>query len=97
MKARLGTVLSNMVQMSRGLSQGAPEFPVIFTMIIELVLRDLVKSWKARNLAWTLDDFVLAATCYADAVVLAAATVAAEVAEMIKETRSRVGVREWQT
>ena len=30
----------------RGLPQGAPESPVIFTMIMELVLWDLVKSWK---------------------------------------------------
>ena len=71
-KARLGTVLSSKVQMSRGLSQGAPESPVIFTMIMELVLRDLVKSWKVRNLAWSLDDLVLTAICYADDVVLAA-------------------------
>ena len=37
-KARLGTVLSNKVRMSRGVPQGAPESPVIFTMIVELVL-----------------------------------------------------------
>ena len=64
MKARLGTVLPNEAQMSRGLPQGAPESPVT----------DLVKSWKVRNLAWSLDDFVLAANCY---VFLVAASVAA--------------------
>ena len=71
MKARFGTVLSNKVQLSCGLPQGAPESPVIFTMNMELVLRNLVKSWKARHLAWRLDDFVLAAICHADDVVLA--------------------------
>ena len=30
-------------------------------MTMELVLRDLVKSWITRKLAWRLDDFVLAA------------------------------------
>ena len=66
MKARLGTVLSNKVQMSRGLPQGAPESPVILIMTMELILRDLVYSWQVRNLAWSLDDFVLSAICYAD-------------------------------
>ena len=97
MKARLGTVLSNNVQVSRGLPQGAPESPVIFTLIMELVLRDLVKSWKVRNMAWSLDDFVLAAICCADDVVLVAASVAAaevmvaEVMAKLKEVGLTVG------
>ena len=33
------------------LPQGAPESPVVFTMIMELVLRDLIKSWITRQLA----------------------------------------------
>ena len=45
MKACVGTVTSNKVQMSRGLPQGPLESPIIFTMIMELVLRDLIKSW----------------------------------------------------
>ena len=57
MKARLGTVPSNKV------AQGAPESPVIFAMVMGLVLRVLVKSWKVRHVAWSLDDFVLAAIC----------------------------------
>ena len=59
MKARLGTVLSSKVRMSRGVPQGAPESPVIFIMIMELVLRDLIKSWITQKLAWRLDDFDL--------------------------------------
>ena len=50
---------------------------VIFTMIMELVLQDLIKSWILRKLAWRLDDFTLAAICYADDVVLIAVSVAA--------------------
>ena len=55
-----------------------------------LVLRVLIKSWKFRELAWSPDDFVLAATCYADDVVLVAASVAAAeamVAEVIAKLR----------
>ena len=63
------------IRMSRGLPQGAPESPVIFTMIMELVLRDLIKSWITRKLAWRLDDFALAAMCCADDVVLVAVDV----------------------
>ena len=44
MKGRLGTVPSNDVE-----RQGAPESRVIFTMIMELVLRDLVKIWTVRK------------------------------------------------
>ena len=79
MKARVGTVLSTKVQMSRGVHRGAPESRVIFTMIMELVLGDLIKSWKIRKLAWSLGDFVLAAICCADDVVLVAASVAPSV------------------
>ena len=77
MKALLGTVLSSKVRMRRGLPQGVPESPVIFTMIMELVLQDLIKSWRTLKLGWRLDDFVLPANCYADEVVLVAASVAA--------------------
>ena len=99
MKACLGTVTSNKVQMSRGLPQGAPESPVIFTMIMELVLRDLIKSWISRKLAWRLDDFTLAAICYADDVVLiavsvsAAETMVSEVIEKLIEVGLTVGAQ----
>ena len=99
MKACLGTVTSNKVQMSRGLPQGAPESPVIFTMIMELVLRDLIKSWISRKLAWRLDDFTLAAICYADDVVLiavsvsAAETMVSEVIEKLKDVGLTVGAQ----
>ena len=88
--------------MSRGLPHGAPESKVIFTVIMELVLRDLIKSWKARKLAWSLGDFALAAICYADDVVLVAASVAAaevmvaEVMAKLKEVGLTVGAEETQ-
>ena len=100
---RLGTVSSNKVQMSRGLPPGAPESPVIFTMIMELVLRDLIKSWITRKLAWRRDDFVLAAICYADDVVLIAVSMSAaeimvkEVIEKLKEVGMTVGAQKNNT
>ena len=99
MMARLATVTSNKAQMSRGLPQGAPESPVIFTMIMELVLRDLIKSWISRKLAWRLDNFTLAAICFADDVVLiavsvsAAETMVSEVIEKLKEVGLTVGAQ----
>ena len=88
MKARLGTVLSNNVQMSRGLPPGALESPVIFAKIMELVLRDLIKSWKVRKLTWSLDDYALAAICYADDVVMVT-----EVIAKLKEVGLSVGAQ----
>ena len=75
------------------------ESPVIFTMIMELVLRDLIKSWISRKLAWRLDDFTLAAICYADDVVLiavsvsAAETMVSEVIEKLKDVGLTVGAQ----
>ena len=99
MKARLGTVSSSKVRMSRGLPQGAPESLVIFTMITELVLRDFFKNLITRKLAWRLDDFVLGAICYANDVVLVAASVAAaevmvaEVIAKLKDVSLNVGAQ----
>ena len=99
MKARLGTVSLNNVRMSRGLPQGAPESPVIFTMIMKLVSRDLIKSWITRKLAWRLDDSALAAICYADDVVLVAVSMSAaeimvtEVIAKLKEVGLSVGAQ----
>ena len=67
-----------------------PESLVIFPMFMELVLRDLIKSWISWKLAWRLDHFVLAAICFADHVVLVAASVAAAevmVAEVIAKLK----------
>ena len=90
MRARLGTVMSCKIRMSRRLPQEAPESPVIFTMIMELVLRDLIKSWVSWKLVRSLDDFTLSAICCADDVVLVVASVAAAevmVSEIIAKLR----------
>ena len=62
-------------------------------MIMELVLRDFIKSWITRKLAWRLDDFALAVSCYADDVVLVAVTMSAAeimVTEVIAKLKESV-------
>ena len=54
-------------------------------MIMELLLRDLVRSWNTRNFSWSLDGFVLPAICHADDVVLVAGSVCAA-ETMVEET-----------
>ena len=58
-----------------------------------------MKSWITRKLAWKLDDFALAATCYADDVVLVAVSMSAaeimvsEVIAKLKEVGLSVGAQ----
>ena len=94
-EARLGTaVLSQSPNEQRLASGGAGIFGHL-----QLVLRDPMKSWITRNMAWSLDGFVLAAICYADDVVLVAAPVAAAevivagVTEKLKEVGLSVGAQ----
>ena len=59
----------------------------------------LIKSWISRKLAWRLDDFTLAAICYADDLVLIAVSIDAaesmvyEVIEKLKEIGLTVGAQ----
>ena len=74
-----------MAEMNADCRRVRPESRGTFTMIMELVLRDMVQNRIARNLAWSLDDLVPLAICYANDVVLVA--VSPEAAEvMVKET-----------
>ena len=68
-------------------------------MIMELELRDLIKCWISRKVAWRLDDFTLAAICFADDVVLIAVSVSAAetmVSEAIEKT-ARGWTDGWRT
>ena len=69
-------------------------------MIMELVLRDLIKSWITRKLTWRLDDdHALAAICYAKDVVLVAVSMSAaeimvtEVIAKLKKVGLSVGAQ----
>ena len=92
MKARWETVPPNKVRMSRGLPQAAPESPVIYTMIMELVLRDLIESWITRKLIWKLDDFALAVVLVAVSM-SAAEILVSEVIAKLKEVGLSVGAQ----
>ena len=62
----LGHVEAGAVKMHRGLPQGAPESPLLFVLVIELVLRPLLTRWRASGSGWRLDDFWLPCVCFAD-------------------------------
>ena len=66
----LGHVSSEAVVLRRGLPQGAPESPLIFVLVTELVLRPLLRKWATRGSGWCLDSFSLTAVCFADDIVL---------------------------
>ncbi|CAE8618348.1 unnamed protein product [Polarella glacialis] len=72
--ARLGMVSSDDIPMDRGLPQGAPESPLIFTMIMDMVIRALEPQWREKGYGFSIDRFRLTAVCYADDIVLAASS-----------------------
>ena len=94
MKARLGTVSSSKVRMSSAGISGLLRNDHGIG-----VARFVKKRWIARKLAWRQDDFVLAAICFADDVVLVAASVAAaemmvaEVIAKLKDVGLNVGAQ----
>ena len=57
--------------------QGAPESPLIFTMVADMVLRRLFGRWKARGEGWTIDGVWVCCVCYADDIILIARSAAA--------------------
>ena len=66
----LGHVQAQATSMNRGLPQGAPESPLIFTLVTEYVLRPLLGRWRVRGSGWKLDDFWLPCVCFADDILL---------------------------
>eukprot|EP00969_Alexandrium_andersonii_P354701 15442772-Alexandrium_andersonii.AAC.1 len=76
--------------MDRGLPQGAPESPLIFAMVMEMVIRKLEPRWRAMGRGFGMDGFFLSCVCYADDVVLAATSVEhmeAMIADVVAELR----------
>ena len=66
----LGHVAAPSVGMERGLPQGAPESPLLFVLITELVLRPLLQRWRERGSGWTLSGLHVSAVGYADDIIL---------------------------
>jgi hypothetical protein len=70
--AKLGHASSRKIAMHRGVPQGAPDSPLIFTCVMDEILAGLQASWAARGLGWSMDGFWLPAVGYADDVILLA-------------------------
>ena len=66
----LGGVRTLPIALERGLPQGAPESPLVFVMVTELVLRPLLARWRERGSGWAMDSLWIAAVCYADDIIL---------------------------
>ena len=69
---KLGRETSAPVRLDRGVPQGAPESPVIFTMVVEMVLRRVMDMWRARGAGLMMDGVWNCCVCYADDLVLLA-------------------------
>ena len=83
----LGHVQAAATSMNRGLPQGAPESPLIFTLVTEFILRPLLQKWRATGCCWKLDSFWLACVCYADDILLVASS-KTDLEKMVAEVQS---------
>jgi hypothetical protein len=79
------------VVMNRGLPQGAPESPLLFVLVMEYVLRPLVRKWSQRGSGWTLDSFHLSAICFADDTLLVSSS-KADLETMLEELVAALAV-----
>ena len=76
--------------MDRGLPQGAPESPIIFTLIIDVNICSLADRWRRLGFGFAVDAFRLSTICYADDIILVAhnadhlTQMAAEIVEKLK-------------
>ena len=69
-KISLGHVASANVTLNRGLPQGAPESPLIFVLVTDMVLQTLMRVWKERGSGWSFSGLYISAICYADDIIL---------------------------
>ena len=69
-KISLGHVSTVSIRLNRGLPQGAPESPLIFVIVIDMVLNKLLRTWKARGSGWSFSGLSVSAVCYADDIML---------------------------
>ena len=66
----LGHLKASLLELCRGLPQGAPESPLVFVLVTEFVLRPLLRKWQSNGDGWKLGNFYLSAICYADDILL---------------------------
>eukprot|EP00975_Prorocentrum_lima_P043481 9129227-Prorocentrum_lima.AAC.1 len=48
--------------MHRGLLQGAPESPVLFTLVTDAVFAPLEEEWRRKGWGWGMDGLHIAAS-----------------------------------
>ena len=65
---RLGHVITDPIELHRGLPQGAPESPTLFILVCELVLRPLLLRWQTEGKGWFFCAYWLASLGYADTI-----------------------------
>ena len=53
---KFGREASQPVRLDGGVPQGAPESPVIFIMVVEMMLRKVMPRWQDRGAGWKLDE-----------------------------------------
>ena len=63
---RLGHVITDPIKLHRRLPQGAPESPLLFILVCELVLRPLLLRWQTEGKGWFFCEYWLASLGYAD-------------------------------
>ena len=66
----MGPIHTKLVELMRGVPQGAPKSQLIFILVTEYVLRPLLTKWKSRGSGWFLDTLWLSNVCYADDILL---------------------------
>ena len=69
-RSRLGPVVTEAIPMDRGVLQGAPESPMLFILVEEMILPELQVVWHARGSGWICEQMHLTNVCFADDVVL---------------------------
>ena len=57
---------SRPVHSHRGVPQGAPESPLVFTMLVDEIIGDLDEEWQKRAYGWHCGEFSLTCLAYAD-------------------------------
>ena len=72
---RMGCVKTPRFRTTRGLPQGAPESPIIFTLIVEMVMRGLIMEWdnqRDTGIGFGTDGWWISCLAYADDILLMA-------------------------
>ena len=56
----------------QGVPQGAPESPLVFTMLVNEIWGSLISKWTAQGFGWSLDHLLMTCLAYTDDVLLVA-------------------------